>query len=97
MTIKDMFEIGGIMEDEDKATSIKVLDDDNCIITGKALNKYKIILHMKRTDDGSEGNVFVRLKDEHSDKFLISKQLFASRKVIGMSLSQFKNFDIEEL
>jgi hypothetical protein len=41
MVIKDMFEVGEIMEDEDKAKSIKVLDGDNCVITGKALNKIR--------------------------------------------------------
>ena len=97
MVIKDMFEVGEIMENEDKAKSIKVLDDDDCVITGKQLNKYKIILHMKRESDGSEGNVFVRLKDEQKDQFPISKKLLASQKVIGMSLKQFKNLDVEQL
>jgi len=97
MTIQDMFEVGTIMEDEEKSTSIAVLDGDNCLITGKALNKNKIILHMKREGDGSEGNVFVRLKDEFHDNFATSKKLFSSRKVIGLSLQQFKKFSIEEL
>ena len=47
MNIKDMFEVGEIMESEDKATSIKILDGDDCEITGKVLNRHKIILHMK--------------------------------------------------
>lgn len=97
MQIKDIFEVGEIMEWEDKATSIKVLDGDDCEITGKVLNKRKIILHMKRTSDGSEGNVFVRLKDEHEKDFPTSKKLFASKKVIGLSLNEFKNFEIENL
>lgn len=97
MTIKDLFEIGEIMENEDKAKSIKILDGDNCVITGKILNKYKIIMHMKRTDDGSEGNVFVRLKEDKKSEFLTSKKLLASRKVVGMTLNQLKNLDIEEL
>ncbi len=97
MTIQDMFEVGSIMESEEKAKSIKVLDGDDCTITGKALNKNKIILHMKRLSDGSEGNVFVRLKDEHHDQFPTSKKLFASKKVVGMTLKEFKKLDIEEL
>lgn len=97
MNIQDMFDVGEIMEWEDKSTSIKVLDGDDCEITGKALNKNKVILHMKRLSDGSEGNVFVRLKEEFHDQFPISKKLLASKKVIGMSLNQFKNFKVEEL
>lgn len=97
VTIKDIFEVGEIMEWEDKAKSIKILDGDDCEITGKALNKQKIILHMKRKGDGSEGNVFVRLKDEFLDQFPISKKLLASKKVIGITLNQFKAFDIEKL
>ncbi len=97
MTIKDMFEIGEIMEWEDKAKSIKILDGDDCLITGKVLNKKKIIFHVKRTVDDSEGNVFVRLKDEFQDQFAVSKKLLASKKVIGMSLNQLKNFSLEEL
>lgn len=85
------------MEWEDKAKSIKILDADDCVITGKVLNKKKIILHMKRTEDGSEGNVFVRLRDEFLDQFLTSKKLLASKKVVGISLREFKNFNIEEL
>ena len=85
------------MESEDKATSIKILDDDDCLITGKVLNQHKIILHMQRESDGSEGNVFVRLKDQFHDQFPVSKKLLASKKVIGMSLKEFKDFDVEQL
>ena len=85
------------MEQEDKATSIKILDADDCTITGKVLNKHKIILHMKRLSDGSEGNVFVRLKDDHEKDFETSKKLLSSKKVIGMTLNQLKNLNIEEL
>jgi hypothetical protein len=97
MNIQDMFDVGEIMEWEDKAKSIKVLDGDDCEITGKALNKNKVILHMKRLVDNSEGNVFVSLKDKFHDQFPISKKLLGSKKVIGMSLNQFKMLDIEEL
>jgi hypothetical protein len=97
MDIKDMFDVGEIMEWEDKAKSIKVLDDDDAQIMSKALNKKKIILHMKRSVDGSEGNVFVKLKDEFQDQFPVSKKLFASKKITGLTLGQFKNLDIEEL
>ena len=97
MQIKDMFQVREIMEMEDKAKSIKVLDDDDCVITSKALNKNKIILHMKRAIDDSEGNVFVYLKDEFQDQFAVSKKLFASKKVTGLTLGQFKNFNVEEL
>ncbi len=97
MKISNMFVVREIMEMEDKAKSIKVLDDDNCVIIDKALNKNKIILHMKRASDDSTGNVFVYLKDEFHDKFLISKQLLASKAVVGLTLKQFKEFNIEKL
>jgi hypothetical protein len=92
-----MFEVGEIMEWEDKDKKIKVLDGDDCVITGKMLNRKKIILHMKRTVDGSEGNVFVGLKDQHSDQFAVSKKLLGSKVVVGMTLNQFKELDIEKL
>ena len=97
MAIKDMFEVGEIMEWEDKAKNIKVLDGDNSVITGKVLNRQKIILHIKRLSDGSEGNVFVRLRDEFHDQFPVSKKLLASKKVVGLTMNQFKEFNIEEL
>lgn len=97
MTVQDMFEIGEIMEDEDKAKSIASLNEENCKITTKALNKNKIILHMKRDEDGSEGNVFVRLKDEFSSEFLTSKKLFASKKIAGLSLAELRKMEIEAL
>jgi hypothetical protein len=52
---------------------------------------------MKRPDDGSEGNVFVRLKEEFQKDFPTSKKLLASTKVLGMSLNRFKEFNVEEL
>lgn len=85
------------MEMEDKSKKIKILDDDDCVIISKGLNKNKIILHMKRKVDDSEGNVFVYLKDEFHDQFPVSKKLFASKKVIGLTLGEFKKFDVEEL
>jgi hypothetical protein len=95
--IKDMFEVGVIMEDEEKAKSIKILDGDDSVITGKVLNKNKIILHMKRGEDGSEGNVFVRLNDANEKNFPVSKKLLASKKVVGLTLNELKNFEIENL
>lgn len=97
MKIHEMFEVREIMEMEDKAKSIKVLDADDCKIMSKALNKNKIILHMKREVDGSEGNVFVYLKEDYQKDFATSKKLFASRKVIGLTLNEFKDFSVEEL
>ena len=97
MNIQEMFDVREIMEMEDKAKSIKVLDDSDCVIVSKALNKNKIILHMKREGDGSEGNVFVYLKEQFQDQFPVSKKLFASRSVIGLTLGEFKKFSIEEL
>ena len=97
MKISEMFEVREIMEMEDKAKSIKVLDADDCKIMSKALNKNKIILHMKREVDGSEGNVFVYLKEAYQKDFATSKKLFTSRKVIGLTLNEFKEFSIEEL
>ncbi len=97
MNIKDMFEVGEIMESEEKSNKIKVLSGDDCEITGKVLNRHKIILHVKRLIDGSEGNVFVRLKDAFEGEFDTSKKLLASKKVIGISLNEFKDFAIENL
>ncbi|HYV33710.1 MAG TPA: hypothetical protein VE973_02585 [Candidatus Limnocylindria bacterium] len=97
MKIKEMFEVREIMEWEDKAKSIKTLDDNDCQIMSKALNKNKIILHMKRESDGSEGNVFVYLKDEFKDQFPVSKKLFITKKVIGLTLGQFKEYSVEDL
>jgi|ERR1051326_5566710 hypothetical protein len=97
MTVKDMFQVGEIMESEDKSKKIKILDGDDCEITGKVLNKHKIILHMKRLSDESEGNVFVRLKDEHESNFEMSKKLLATKKIIGMTLNQFKNLSLDDL
>jgi len=97
MKIKEMFDVGNIMEMEDKSKSIKILDGDDCVITGKALNKDKIILHMKREVDDSEGNVFVRLKEAFQDQFAVSKKLLASKKVVGLTLNQFSEFEVEEL
>ncbi len=97
MQIKDMFEVGEIMEWEDKAKDIKTLSADDCVITGKILNKNKIILHMKRESDDSEGNVFVKLRDEFHDQFTTSRKLLGSKKIIGLSLNQFSKLDIDEL
>ncbi len=97
MTIKDLFEVGEIMEDEDKSKKIVVLDADNCVVVGKLLNKNKIILQMKRVDDSSTGNVFVRLMDDKKSEFQTSKKLLASKKVLGLTLNQFKKFNVEEL
>ena len=85
------------MEWEDKAKTIKTLSLDDCEITGKVLNRKKIILHMKRVGDDSEGNVFVSLKPEFADQYAVSRKLLGSKKVIGMSINQFKNLDVEEL
>ena len=85
------------MEWEDKDKKIKVLTGDDCEITSKFLNKNKVILHMKRTLDDSEGNVFVRLKEGQEAHFLTSKKLLASKKVIGMTLNKFKEMDVELL
>jgi hypothetical protein len=52
---------------------------------------------MKRAEDESTGNVFVRLMDDKKSEFQTSKQLLASKKVVGLTLNQFKNFKIEEL
>jgi hypothetical protein len=97
MKIKDVFEVGEIMEWEDKSAAIKTLTRDDCEITGKTLNRNKIILHLKRKSDGSEGNVFVKLREESPAQFPISRKLLGSKKVMGLSLSQFEQFEVEEL
>ena len=92
-----MFVVGEIMEWEDKDKKIPVLTGDDCLITEKRLNNKKIILHMVRAEDNSEGNVFIRLKDEYAKEFPTSKKLLASKKVIGITLNEFKKLEIEEL
>jgi hypothetical protein len=52
---------------------------------------------MKRESDGSLGNVFVYLKDEFGKEFQTSKKLLASKAVEGLTLKQFKEFEIEKL
>ena len=97
MVIKDIFDVGEIMEVEEKSKKIKVLDAENCVIVGKALNKNKIILNMKREEDGSIGNVFVKVTDGNKEYFQTSKKLLASKNVLGLTLNEFKNFDVEKL
>jgi hypothetical protein len=97
MFIKEMFEIGEIMEDEDKAKSIQILNGDDCQITGKVLNKNKIILHVKRLSDGSEGNVFIKLKDKFEKDFVVFKKVLGSKKLIKLTLNEFREFDVEKL
>ncbi len=97
MKVLEMFDIGVIMEDENKSKGIDVLSGDDCEITSKALNKNKIILHVKRLSDDSEGNVFVRLKEDFSKEFEISKKMLSSKKIIGMTLNQLKNLGVEDL
>ncbi len=97
MTIKDVFVVGEIMEWEDKDKKIPTLTGDDCKIVGKTLNKNKIILHMKRDGDASEGNIFVRIKDDNREHFPTSKKLLASKKVLGLTVNEFKNFNIDDL
>jgi hypothetical protein len=97
MVIKDIFDVGEIMESEEKAKEIKPLTDSNCVVVGKALNKNKIILNMKREADESTGNVFVKVTDGNKEYFQTSKKLLASKNVLGLTLKEFKNFDVEKL
>lgn len=97
MNINDVFVVGVIMEMEDKSKSIKVLDDNDCLITSKSINKNKVILHMVRESDGSEGNVFVSLREDHGNDFAASKTLLASKHVVGLTLGQFKKLSMENL
>ena len=76
MIIQDIFEVGEIMESEEKDKKIVVLNADNCVIVGKTLNKNKIIMQMKRESDGSTGNCFVKLKEGMKSEFQTSKKLF---------------------
>lgn len=97
MKIAEMFEVREIMEMEDKEKSIKTLGGDDCVIVGKGLNKNKIILQMKREVDGSEGNVFVYLKEQYASDFATSKKLFASKNIVGLTLNEFKKLEVEAL
>lgn len=97
MVIKDIFDVGEIMESEEKAKEIEPLNGTNCVIVGKALNKNKIILNMKREIDESTGNVFVKVTDGDKQYFQTSKKLLASKNVLGLTLNEFKKFDVEKL
>jgi hypothetical protein len=97
MTIEDMFEVGSIMEPEDKLSGQVDLNGDDCVIMSKGLNKDKIILRMERKSDGIQGNVFVRLKEEHKGNFAVSRKLLGSQKVNGLTLGEFKVFPVENL
>jgi hypothetical protein len=97
MKIIEVFEVGSIMESDEKSSKIKVLNGDDCQIVSKALNKNKIILHLKRKTDDSEGNVFVRLNEAHLKDFATSKKLLASKNVVGLTLNEFKEFEVEKL
>ena len=85
------------MEWEDKSKSIKVLSYDDCVITSKMLNKRKIILHVERKSDKSEGNVFVRLHEKFEKEFMTFKKLLASKSIMGKSINEFKEMEVEEL
>lgn len=85
------------MESEEKSTKIQVLSEDDCRIVGKAPNKNKVILNMERVEDKSQGNVFVRLKDEYKNEFSVQKKLLASKKIIGLTLNELKKLSVEEL
>jgi len=96
MYFKDIFTIGEIFQSKSKTKAD--LDLDNCQITEKRMNNKSIILHIKRATDGKEANVFVRLKDEFKDSNKLDfKKLFASNKIIGLSLNQLNNTKVEEL
>ena len=97
MEIQKMFDIGVIMEPEDKAASQIDLSSDDCVIVSKGLNKNKVILHLRREKDGIEGNVFVRLKEKYENEFVISRKLLGSKTVNGLTLNEFKGFAIENL
>lgn len=97
MNVEEMFDVGGIMEMEDKSKKIPILSDDDCKIMSKQLNKDKIILHVQREGDSSEGNVFVKLKEQFHDQFMVSKKLFASKKIVGMTLNEMRHLDVEML
>ena len=97
MEIQKVFDIGGIMEPEDKPADLVDLSWDDCVIVSKGFNKNKVILHMKRDSDGTEGNVFVRLNQEHLKDFNTSRKLLGSKNIMGLTLNQFKVMDIEKL
>ena len=95
MLIKDEFNIGEIFQTASRTKAD--LDLDNCQITEKRMNNKSIILHVKRTGDGKEANVFIRLKDEFKDNRDDFKKLLASSHVIGKTLNELKNSKVEEL
>jgi hypothetical protein len=95
MFIKEVFSLGEIYQMTEGP--VGVLDMDNCEITGKVMNKSKIILHLERLSDGRKANVFLRLKDDFLDRRDDFKKFLASKKIIGMSLNQLNNLEIAEL
>jgi len=95
MFFKDIFTIGEIYQTNSKTKAD--LDLDNCQIIGKQMNNKSVILKIKRAGDGKEAAVFVKLNDEHLANKEDFKKLFASKKIIGMSLNQLKDSKVEDL
>ena len=96
MFVKEVFTIGDIFQTASKTKAD--LDLDNCKIVSKMMNNKSVILHVKRLSDGKEANVFVKLKDDlEGDHKLDFKALFASKKIVGMSLNELKDIKIEDL
>ena len=95
MYFKEVFNIGEIFQSNSKTK--EDLDLDNCQITGKQMNNKSVILHIKRTGDGKEANVFVKLKDDQIENKEAFKKLFASKSIVGMSLNELKESKVEDL
>lgn len=95
MYFKEVFTLGEIFQTNSKTKAD--LDLDNCQITGKQMNNKSVILKIKRKEDGKEAAVFVRLNEEHLANREDFKKLFASKKIIGMSLHQLNDLKVEEL
>ena len=85
------------MEPEDKVATQADLKVDDCVIVSKGLNKNKVILHLQRKGDGIEGNVFVKLKEKYEKDFITSRKLLGSKAVNGLTLDEFRAFDIDKL
>jgi DNA-directed RNA polymerase subunit RPC12/RpoP len=92
MKIKDIFQIGGIMQSFRGADIF--LDQNNCVVFNKSRNEDAVILHLKRESDEEEGNIYLRVKDEFkSIKNPLLNWLFISKDIIGLTINQLESLN----
>ncbi len=94
MYIREIINIGGILRSVNNPVN---LDWDNCKIDKKTRNEYGLVLRLKRESDGEEGTASLKLKDEFKDRKDLLRQIFVSEKVMGLTLNELKDLEIEVL